>query len=92
MNKGVYCEEAVRKVGQVEAEVGYTVNSLDCLGNAISRLEDRLFQVLRCQPPQTGEEAKEDMLVPLAESARRNRHNIESIHSQVENILSRLEL
>jgi hypothetical protein len=92
MNSAGRSDEAIRQVGQVEAELGYTVNSIDCLGNAISRLEDRLFQVLRCQPPQTGEEANQDMLVPLAESARRNRRNIESMHSQVENILSRLEL
>lgn len=95
VNDSGLCDSVVRQARQarqVEGEVEYIDNSIDQLGNALNRLEDRLFPVLQCEPPKCGEEAKMDSLVPLAESVRRNRRRIESLHSQVEEILSRLEL
>jgi hypothetical protein len=93
MNKAGCCVEEIRATGQVERQVECTRNSIDQLGNALNRLEERLYQVLQCSPPQCGaEDCKEETLVPMAAAIRMNHRCVDSLRYQVEGILSRLEL
>jgi hypothetical protein len=84
---------AIRPQGQIEQQANDITNSIDQLGNALNRLEDRLHLALMCPPPQCGAEAcKEEAVVPMADVLRMNRRRIDSLRDHVESLLCRLEL
>ena len=80
--------------GQTTGQIEQLSKSISVISESVGHLTDRLSRTLRNQPPSSvvGEDKPADELVPMANSIRQLRHQVEMINNDVEDILNRLEL
>jgi hypothetical protein len=92
--QGKPMDACITKQSQVSKEMDQLFNSLDALSVAINNfIDEKLPGVLRSESvPTCGEAAKEEILVPLADSIRQARYRINEQKDKIQDICHRIEI
>ena len=91
-NIGASCEKVAVTQTQVSEQLGILEDSIEALNQSVDRINNKVADTLRQEPP-IGVNAKEpNALVPLAERIRKASNKIRNITDAINSISDRCEL